>query len=149
MGGFVHLELNTGDLKRAKSFYTKVFGWKTTDMKMPSGVYTMLDVQGPGGGMQKKPMDDAPTTWVPYIAVDDVNAVVAKAKKAGAQAPMPYFQVEGMGEGAVLVDPTGAAFGVWKQSMSAASTASSATKKAGKKKAAKKRASKKKAAKSK
>ena len=39
---FVHLELNTPDLPKAKEFYTALFGWQFQDMDMgaPAGIYT-------------------------------------------------------------------------------------------------------------
>ena len=150
MGGFVHLELNTDNLKKAKTFYTKLFGWEATDMEMPSGAYTMLpQLQNPGGGMTMNPMGQAPSVWVPYIAVDDVKKTVAAAEKSGGKALQPFFEVPGMGEGAVLMDPTGAPFGVWHPAMSngnGAQAAAATSKKTGKKKAAKKKSAAKKSA---
>jgi hypothetical protein len=32
---FVHVELHTNDLARAKDFYTRLFGWKLQDVTMP------------------------------------------------------------------------------------------------------------------
>src|SRR5207249_733804 len=50
---FVHVELHTGDVAKAKQFYSKLFGWKLEDMPMPGGgTYTMIQVgEGTGGGM--------------------------------------------------------------------------------------------------
>ena len=41
---FVHLELNTPDLAKAKEFYGTLFGWKFDDMDMgaPAGIYSTL-----------------------------------------------------------------------------------------------------------
>ena len=52
---FVHVELHTGDVGKAKAFYSKLFGWKLKDMPMPGGDnYTMIEVgEGTGGGMMK------------------------------------------------------------------------------------------------
>ncbi len=151
MGGFVHLELSTDNVKKAKSFYSKVFGWQTTDLDMAGGSYTMLSVQNPGGGMMPKPMADAPTMWLPYIAVDDVKKTTKDVEKAGGTTLVPFVGAEGFGEGAIFVDPTGATFGVWKSLREAsngaeASTATKATKKKAAKKKSTKKAGKKKAA---
>jgi len=45
---FVHVELNTHDLARAKEFYSGLFGWKLQDvpMQLTGGTYTMIDVGG-------------------------------------------------------------------------------------------------------
>ena len=150
MGGFVHLELNTDNVKKAKTFYTKLFGWEANDMEMPGGTYSMLSVMNPGGALTKKPMPEAPTMWLPYIAVDDVKKTVAAAEKSGGKAVQPYFEVPGMGEGAVLIDPTGAAFGIWHGTTGGNGASAATSKKTGKKKAtSKKAAAPKKAAKKK
>ncbi len=50
---FVHVELHTGDIKRAKEFYSKLFDWNLQDVPMPGGgSYTMIQPgTGTGGGM--------------------------------------------------------------------------------------------------
>jgi len=55
---FVHVELNTTDLKKAKDFYGKLFSWKLEDMPMGDmGTYTMVNPgEGTGGGMMKNPV---------------------------------------------------------------------------------------------
>ena len=110
---FAHIELTTDNLKAAQKFYGKVFAWKLSEM--PGMNYTMIDVgTGTGGGMQSKPMPDAPTGWMPYVQVDDVKATIAKATKAGATAMLPYQEVGDMGAIGVFADPNGAVIGVWE-----------------------------------
>jgi hypothetical protein len=114
---FVHVELQTEDLAAARKFYQKLFAWKLADLKMPDGsTYVSIDVgqKGRGGGMMKKPMPEAPTMWFPYVQVDSVKRTIAKARKLGAQVPLEYMEVMGMGAMGVLVDPTGGALGVWE-----------------------------------
>lgn len=114
---FVHIELNTGDLAKAKKFYKSVFAWKLNDMKSPGGgpPYTMVDVgKGTGGGMQKSPAPGAPPAWLPYVEVDDVRKTVAKAAKAGANVMLDYMPIGNMGAIGVFSDPTGAMIGVWE-----------------------------------
>jgi predicted enzyme related to lactoylglutathione lyase len=110
---FVHIELNTDDVAKAKKFYKGLFKWKTP----PWGDgYTGIDVgKGTGGGMQKKPMPGAPTMWLPYVEVDDVKKTVAKAKKLGANVQVDYQAVGDMGAIGVFIDPTGAPIGVWEK----------------------------------
>jgi len=140
---FAHIELTTTDLTAAQKFYSKVFGWKLTDV--PGMNYTMIDVGGgTGGGMQAKPMPEAPTGWMPYVQVDDVKASVAKATKAGATAMLPYQEIGEMGAIGVFADPSGAVIGVWEMKQPPA--APKAAKKAPAKKAAAKKAPAKKAA---
>ena len=110
---FAHIELSTEDVKKAKKFYQAVFAWKLNDM--PAMAYTMIDVGGGvGGGMQKKPMPEAPTAWLPYVQVDDVKATIAKAIKGGGNAVLPFQEIGDMGAIGIFVDPAGAMLGVWE-----------------------------------
>ena len=49
--------------------------------------------------------------WMPYIAVDDVNARVKKALAAGATVMKPAFDVPGVGRIVILREPGGAGIG--------------------------------------
>jgi uncharacterized protein len=114
-GVFLWNELLTPDAEGEKSFYASVFGWTTEDMDMgEKGVYTLFnkaDGENAGGAIQKP---DAPPAWYPYLAADDVDASVAKARKLGAQTYVEPFDIETFGRLAVLADPTGAMFGLFK-----------------------------------
>ena len=60
---FVHVELATTDIDKAKSFYRSLFDWQLQDMDMGGGMsYTMIGVgEGTGGGMMKHPAPGAPS----------------------------------------------------------------------------------------
>lgn len=113
---FVHVELNTTDLAKAKDFYRKLFDWKLEDAPLPDGsTYTIIGVgQGTGGGMMKHPMPGAPSMWLPYVAVDDLDAATQKAKALGATVVKSSTEVTGMGWFSIIIDPTGAVFALWK-----------------------------------
>jgi predicted enzyme related to lactoylglutathione lyase len=62
---FVHVELNTTDVDKAKKFYGQLFDWKLEDVSMGSGgppglvasggKYTVIKPgKGTGGGMLKQ-----------------------------------------------------------------------------------------------
>ncbi len=119
---FAHVELSTDDVKKAKKFYQALFAWKLSDI--PEFGYTMIDVGGgAGGGMQKKQMPEAPTAWLPYVGVEDVKAVMAKAVKAGATAIVTYHEVGSMGAIGIFKDPAGAMLGLWEQAKAPAAAA--------------------------
>jgi predicted enzyme related to lactoylglutathione lyase len=112
---FIHVELNTTDVDKSKTFYGKLFGWKLEDRPMSTGDYTMIDVgDGTGGGMLKHPVPGAPSGWLPYILVDDIVASTKKAKDLGANVMRDVTEVTGMGSLSIIIDPTGAAFGLWQ-----------------------------------
>jgi len=112
---FVHVELNTTDPAKAKEFYGKLFDWQLEDMPMSGGAYTIIKVgKGTGGGIMKHPIPGAPSLWLPYVEVDDVVAATAKVKTLGGTVMKDVTEVTGMGWFSIILDPTGAAFGLWK-----------------------------------
>jgi hypothetical protein len=77
--------------------------------------YTLVKVgEGTGGGLMRNPIPNAPTMWVPYVLVDDLDAATAKAKSLGGTVMKPQTEVEGMGSFAIVSDPTGGLLGLWK-----------------------------------
>jgi predicted enzyme related to lactoylglutathione lyase len=112
---FVHVELATTDLARSKQFYDKLFAWKLEDVPIGEGSYTMIGVgEGTGGGMMQHPVPGAPSMWMAYVEVDDVESATQKARSLGATVVREKTPVEDMGWFAVIVDPTGAHLGLWQ-----------------------------------
>jgi uncharacterized protein len=113
---FVHVELTTGDPAKAKSFYGTLFDWKLEDVEAAPGMtYTMIRVgDGTGGGMMKTPAPGVPTAWLPYVLVKDVVESTAKAKSLGATVMKDVTEVMNAGSFSVILDPTGAAIGLWQ-----------------------------------
>ena len=113
---FVHVELTTTDLDKAKSFYRSLFDWQLRDMDMGGGMsYTMIDVgEGTGGGMMKHPMPGEPSVWLAYVDVDDVAAATATAKSLGAKIVREVTEVPKAGSFSIIIDPTGAMLGLWQ-----------------------------------
>lgn len=117
---FSYAELHTQDPKAAKAFYRQLFDWKLKDHENPQGVYTEIDPgEGfPGGLLQAaastKGGSSAGSHWLPYIKVADIVASTARAKSLGAS---PLQEVVEIPEGrfSVLVDPTGAPFGLFEK----------------------------------
>ena len=110
---FVHIELQTQDVEKSKKFYADMFDWKLEDF--PDMGYTMINVgEGTGGGMMKKPGPGIPDNWLPYILVSDVAASTKKAQALGATIVKEVTEVPDMGWFSVILDPTGALFGLWQ-----------------------------------
>src|SRR5271167_3429885 len=115
-GHFHWNELMTRDVERAKKFYDDT-------MPMPDGgTYTLAMVDGEpvGGivGINGPEYKGVPEAWMAYIAVDDVDARVKKATKAGAKVMKPAFDVPGVGRIVMLLEPGGAGIG-WMTPVSA------------------------------
>jgi predicted enzyme related to lactoylglutathione lyase len=112
---FVHVELNTTDVDRAKAFYGKLFDWPLEDVPMGPMTYTMIKVKdGTGGGMMKQMIPNAPSAWLPYVDVDDVKKSTQQAKTLGATIMKEVTEVPSMGWFSIIVDPTGAMLGLWQ-----------------------------------
>jgi predicted enzyme related to lactoylglutathione lyase len=113
---FVHVELSSTDVPKAKAFYGKLFDWKLEDVDMgPAGAYTMIKPgEGTGGGMMKQLIPGAPSVWMAYVLVDDIAAATQKAKSLGATVVKDVTEVMGAGWFSIIVDPTGAMLGLWK-----------------------------------
>ena len=113
---FVHVELHTNDLKRAREFYAKLFDWKLQDAPMPGGgTYTMIEVgTGTGGGMTINQAPGTPSHWMAYVGVDDVRAATKKAKDLGAKVVQDVMEVGEYGTMSVITDPTDAAIAMWQ-----------------------------------
>jgi predicted enzyme related to lactoylglutathione lyase len=109
---FVHVELATQDLEKAKQFYTSLFDWKLEEV--PQLNYTLIGVgEGTGGGMMKGP-EGVPSYWLPYVNVEDIQASTEKAKTLGATVMHGPMEVPGAGWICVIRDPTGAAIGFYQ-----------------------------------
>ena len=112
---FVHVELMTTDVGKAKAFYGQLFDWKLEDMDMGDMTYTMIRVgDGTGGGLMKNPMPNATSLWVAYVEVADVKAATAKAKSLGAKLLKDVAEIQGAGAFSIIADPTGAMLGLWQ-----------------------------------
>ena len=114
-GVFVWDELGTADVDGAERFYTEVFAWTTSDMGPDFGGYRIFNRGETGvAGLMALPDDSMQPHWQPYVAVDDPDATVAKAKELGGSTLAEPMDVPTVGRIAVLRDPQGATFGIIK-----------------------------------
>ena len=112
---FVHVELNTTDVAQAKDFYGKLFEWTLEDIPMGDSSYTLIKVgKGTGGGIMKHPVPGASSSWLAYVEVADIHAATKKAASLGATVMRDVTEVMNMGWLSIIVDPTGAALGLWQ-----------------------------------
>jgi predicted enzyme related to lactoylglutathione lyase len=115
-GRFHWNELLARDVERAKRFYQDTIGWSFEPMPTADNktywVANMGDHAVAGlfdiGGADFAGM---PEGWMPYLAVDDVDARVKKAIAAGARLMRPIFDVPKVGRIAILTEPGGAGVG--------------------------------------
>jgi hypothetical protein len=112
-GHFHWNELMTPDAERAKQFYRKTIGWTFEPMPMDDGAtYWVAHIDNvPVAGIfptNRPAFEGVLEGWMPYLAVDDVDARVEKAVACGAQLMRPIFDVPNVGRLAILTEPGGA-----------------------------------------
>ena len=116
---FVWYDVMTSDTQAAATFYEKVIGWDAKDSGMADRSYTLFSV-GPTmvGGLMPIPDEaramGARPCWMGYIGVDDVDACAGRVKEAGGVVHRPPEDIPGIGRFAVVADPHGAGFILFK-----------------------------------
>ena len=115
-GTFYWNELMTRDADKAKAFYAATLGWDFDAMPMSEGVTYWVAKVGdkPVGGifpMAGPDHEGEPERWFAYVAVDDVDARVARVEAAGGKVRRPAFEVPGIGRIVILEDANGAPMG--------------------------------------
>lgn len=101
-------ELSTTDVEGCKNFYAEMFGWTYSGGKDYQEIHLNGGKQF-GGIMQKAPeLENVPSHWMSYVAVDDIDASIAKAAELGGKVIVPAMEIPGTGRFGVIADPTGA-----------------------------------------
>jgi predicted enzyme related to lactoylglutathione lyase len=116
-GEFCWEEFLAKDPAEAARFYGELFGWKTEEMDMGEmGTYTLLKRGDRGvADILKMPAEvKAPSHWLSYVMVEDVDASVRKIEELGGTVCKPGTDIPDIGRFAVATDPAGAVFAVWK-----------------------------------
>lgn len=108
VGSLAWCDLRTTDVDAARDFYCGLVGWTAEEIGGgPDMRYVVFNLNGePVAGLGP---DQRPTGWTPYIAVLDVDAVIAESVVRGADLVFgpedtPYGRL------AALVDPAGVPF---------------------------------------
>lgn len=112
-------ELHTSDPEGALSFYEKVVGYTRETMDMgPAGACHILSHGGLGRagvtGHMGGSGGEGASHWLPYVAVTDPDATLARAKAHGGTVCFGPEDIPGVGRFGVIEDPTGAALAVMK-----------------------------------
>ncbi len=114
-GRFVWHELLTRDAAAAKSFYTKLTGWKHQPWPLDPTYTVCHSEQGPTAGVLPISAEfpaDMPAHWLSYAGTRDVDGTVAAAVRAGGTLMKGPEDIKGAGRYAVLKDPQGAVFAI-------------------------------------
>ncbi len=80
----IHLELHTGDLPGAVSFYSELFGWRPERIHAGAGSYVALGLGDRVGGGVVECASEQPI-WLPYVEVPDVGLTTDLARDLGGE----------------------------------------------------------------
>ena len=115
-GQFVWYELHTPDADAAKKFYPRFTGWGTQAFDKD---YTMWTTNGvPFAGIfrltDEMRQQGVLPNWMLYVESANVDDTARTTASLGGKVVVPPTDIPGAGRFAVLQDPQGATFGVYK-----------------------------------
>ena len=107
-------ELWTTNVEASLKYYHLLVGYEQRLVDVDAGPkYSFLVKNGQTrAGIVKIPWDDVKPNWLPYIAVEDVMAIVAKAEELGGKVLVEPDKAIREGRVAIIADPSGAVFAV-------------------------------------
>lgn len=123
-GRYTWYELMTSDLDGAQAFYGSLARWEMRDSGATHMTYILASAgPTPVAGLMRLPDElvarGVPPHWLGYVAVDDVDATVARVLALGGRVHAPADDIPDVGRYAVVADPQGATFGLmrWREDM--------------------------------
>lgn len=118
-GKFVWADLFTTNPTASIGFYTSVFGW-TAETSIEDGRSRTLFLNSghPVAGLVTRPRShsDAPSRWIGYIAVNNLETALRQAVKAGGSLRGPTRVVPDRGQQAIILDPEASVVGLVQSS---------------------------------
>jgi len=115
LGSPIWVDLMTSDTDGARSFYGELFGWECAEPNADFGGYANFSKDGDlMGGLMAKQEEAMPDVWTIYLEVADAEKTVAQATDRGLGVIVPAMAVGDLGTMAVVIDPSGAAIGMWQ-----------------------------------
>ena len=113
-GSLAWIELETSDLDGATKFYGELFGWDAGEVDDPGSndPYLVFTCAGdPVAGAVRSPLTELPASWCTAFVVADTDAATLAAIDAGGVVMTEPMETA-RGRQSVVVDPTGAVFGL-------------------------------------
>ena len=111
------VDISSTDIDATRRFYTGLFGWTAEEPNAEFGGYFNFLRDGEviaGGWTYQEEQGGVPNVWATYLATDDAQKTCDAAAAEGGQVIAPPMVVGEFGTMAFMIDPTGAAIGVWE-----------------------------------
>ena len=105
----VHWEIGGRDLDTMAGLYHDLFGWEPAS---DDAHYRLVNLdEGVGGGLMRCQVD-MPAYVTIYVAVNDLDATLARVKELGGTPLVPPIPIPGVGAFALFQDPEGNTIGI-------------------------------------
>jgi uncharacterized protein len=113
MHAFGHIEIPTTDLEKSKKFFSTVFGWAFSHFQDID--YTIIHTgKQPNGGLELVKRLPKKGQVIPYIEVEDIDAIIKAIRKAHGKIVTRKSQVGSMGWRAQFLTPDGVQLALWQ-----------------------------------
>jgi uncharacterized protein len=117
--GQVYFEIQADDVKRARDFYSAIFGWKFSEVPGLPVEYWRIDNGGIGGGLLKRPasrppMQSGTNAFVCSFQVESFDVAADGVTQLGGMVALPKFAVPGKCWQGYFIDTEGNTFGVFE-----------------------------------
>jgi len=111
--GVSHVGLATARPELTKEFFARLFDWEFESGGSRFSLFTTPE--GPGGALEVVDADPSRKAIQVYVRVDSLTETIARAEPLGAVVVRTETEIEGgYGSYALLREPGGAVFGLWK-----------------------------------
>ena len=115
-GEVAWIECASADVEATKAHYEKLCGWTFEGMEMAdAGTYWVASLNGKmvAGVMAKEAIPyNVPPHWLVYLEVADIAAAVKDVTDTGGKVLREPFEVPGVGQIAIVSEPSGAGLGL-------------------------------------
>jgi predicted enzyme related to lactoylglutathione lyase len=108
----VHLELRTGNLAGACTFFSQSFGWRAEIIHVGAQSYVTLEC-GARVGIGVVEADADPPGWLPYVEVTEIRRATGTAERYGATIRLDPREGP-VGWHSLVTTPDGAEVGLWQ-----------------------------------
>jgi hypothetical protein len=108
IGKFVWHDHQSGDVEKAKSFYTELLGWELETFDPDGMNYPMIKANDQTHGGFGKAEGGAPAHWLGHVFVEDADETAEKVKAGGGTVYYGPADIPEVGRFVVFADPQGA-----------------------------------------
>ena len=117
--GHIYFEIQADDPRRAANFYSKVFGWKFSEVPGLPIQYWTIETGGSRGGLLERPAPRPPAqtganAFVCSLEVESFDTIAKEIEKVGGIVALPKFAVPGTCWQGYFIDTEGNTFGIFQ-----------------------------------